>query len=321
MRHGSRARAFARVLQILAVCSLAALCSCSYVRAPRHPVPPRVDAYLKLYLRFRAYLQTKDDREGGDPTQFTCGPSIELYLKPLLKLKNITYFDLNDAKARPLLLESGYRIIIQPNSADENRAIEAVTIHLPAPGGILVTDRNRADLDWENGSFTWRYRNKLTVERTFSIHAYHFIPYVAAEPFYESQYKKWSTTTLTPVCFCLSASTSNSIRSTNWRTTREKAPTASSITSAWPLISISLSWKNDFESRFAVLEHGIYNAFSAPVTRDSCFLPVPLNNTQELWHLLFLALSCAVRSSTKGSLLCFAVFSKPPGSFWLSLWR
>ena len=52
------------------------------------------------------------------------------------------------------------------------------------------------DLDWKNGSFTWRYRNKLTLERTFAIRAYHFIPYVAAEPFYESQYNKWSTTDL-----------------------------------------------------------------------------------------------------------------------------
>jgi hypothetical protein len=36
----------------------------------------------------------------------------------------------------------------------------------------------------------------LTLERTFAIRAYHFIPYVAAEPFCESQYNKWSTTDL-----------------------------------------------------------------------------------------------------------------------------
>ncbi len=41
----------------------------------------------------------------------------------------------------------------------------------------------------------WRYRNKFTVERTFAIYSYHLIPYVAFEPYYESQYNKWSTTT------------------------------------------------------------------------------------------------------------------------------
>jgi hypothetical protein len=52
------------------------------------------------------------------------------------------------------------------------------------------------DLDWKNDTFSWRYRNKLSLERTFVIRSYHFIPYVAAEPFYESQYSKWSTTSL-----------------------------------------------------------------------------------------------------------------------------
>jgi hypothetical protein len=82
----------------------------------------------------------------------------------------------------------------------ENRAQPAVTFHLPLMAGILLSDRNRADLDWKAGAFTWRYRNKLTLERTVSISSYHLISYVAAEPFYESQYGKWSTTDLYAGC-------------------------------------------------------------------------------------------------------------------------
>lgn len=157
---------------------------------------PEVDAYLKVTPTIRTYLQAKDDREGGDPEQFTFGPSIELYLKPLVTLKRITLFDLDDAKSRPVLFESGYRIITAPGSAPESRALEAVTFHLPLTAKLLVSDRNRADLDWKSGVFTWRYRNKATLERTFAIRSHHFIPYVAAEPFYESQFQKWSTTDL-----------------------------------------------------------------------------------------------------------------------------
>jgi hypothetical protein len=65
--------------------------------------------------------------------------------------------------------------------------ITAVTLNFPAGAGFQVPDRNRADLDWKNGIFTWRYRNKSTVERTFVIRSYHLIPYIAAGPFYESQ--------------------------------------------------------------------------------------------------------------------------------------
>ena len=44
----------------------------------------------------------------------------------------------------------------------------------------------------EHGGFTWRYRNRLTVERRFTIRSDHPAPYVSAEPFYKSQYAKWS---------------------------------------------------------------------------------------------------------------------------------
>lgn len=159
-------------------------------------VLPEIDAHLTLNSYMRAYLQAKDDREGGDPEQFTFGPSFQVYLKPLLKLQKVTLFDLDDAKSRPLVIESGYRIITAPNTANENRTIEAVTVHVPLVAGFLAYDRNRADLDWKSGVFTWRYRNKLTVERTVPVGSYHLIPYVAAEPFYESQYQKWSATDL-----------------------------------------------------------------------------------------------------------------------------
>lgn len=170
--------------------------ACSSARAQDTQFLPEIGAHLTLNSHLRVYLEAKDDREGGDPAQSTLGPSLQVYLKPLIRLKRATIFDLDDAKSRPLVLESGYRIIAAPNMARENRAVESATTHLPLFARILLTERNRFDLDWKNGAFTWRYRNKVTLERAISIHSYHLTPYVAAEPFYESQYKKWSTTDL-----------------------------------------------------------------------------------------------------------------------------
>jgi Protein of unknown function (DUF2490) len=161
---------------------------------------PEVDPYLTVNPMLRVYFQAKDDREGGDPTQATLGPSAQFYLKPLVKLKKISAFDLDDSKHRPMVFEIGYRYITAPDTASKNRLLTAVTFHFPLKYSLLITDRNRADLDWKAGTFYWRYRNKLTVERTFAIHSYHLIPYVAAEPFYESQYEKWSTTSLYAGC-------------------------------------------------------------------------------------------------------------------------
>jgi len=161
---------------------------------------PEIDAHLKLNKTFRAYLEAKEDRDGGDPTQATIGPSLQIYLKPLIKLKKVTSFDLDDAKSRFLVLDVGYRYITAPGAAPENRMLVAATSNFPLSAGFLISDRNRADLDWKNGVFAWRYRNKLTIERTFAIGSYHLIPFVAAEPYYESQYGKWSTTSLYAGC-------------------------------------------------------------------------------------------------------------------------
>ena len=180
-----------------------ALCvfACLSARAQDVQFLPEVDAHLRLNSLLRVYLQAKNDRDGGDPTQLTIGPSIQLYLKPLIKLKNITTFDLDDAKSRVSVLETGYRYVTAPDAPPENRMEAVDTLHFPLKAGLLISDRNRADLDWKNGDFTWRYRNKLSLERTFSAGSAHLIPYVAAEPYYESQYNKWSTTSLYAGCY------------------------------------------------------------------------------------------------------------------------
>lgn len=182
------------------VLALSIVFPCASVCAQTVQFLPEIDGHLKLNPIVRVYFEAKEDRDGGDPTQATLGPSMQLYLKPLVRLRNISAFDLDDAKQRPLVVETGYRSITAPNASPENRLLTAVTFHLPAKSAILITDRNRADLDWKGGAFSWRYRNRLTLERTFRILSYHLIPYASVEPYYESQYEKWSTTSLYAGC-------------------------------------------------------------------------------------------------------------------------
>jgi len=185
-----------RIHKTIWVCVFLACFACVPARAQDTQFIPEVDAYLKVNSVVRTYFQAKDDREGGDSTQLAIGPSIEFYLKPLIKLKSVTTFDLDDSKSRALVVEVGYRYVYEPNAPAENRMILAVTSNFPLRDGFHMSDRNRADLDWKNGVFTYRYRNRLTLERTFAIHSYHLIPYVSAELFYESQYSKISTTSI-----------------------------------------------------------------------------------------------------------------------------
>jgi hypothetical protein len=171
-------------------------CACTAARAQQVGFLPEVDVDYALNSNVRIKLQAKDDREGGDPKQATIGPSLLLYRKPLMRLKHVLIFDVDNTKSRLFVPESGYRVITAPSAPVTNRLIEAVTFHYPLLREFLITNRVRFDLDWQNGAFTWRFRDKATVEKTLRIRSYHFAPFVAAEPFYESQYGKWASTDL-----------------------------------------------------------------------------------------------------------------------------
>jgi len=56
------------------------LLSCGVLVAQEAEVLPEVDVNLKLTTSVRTILQASSTREGGDPTQLTIGPSLELYV-------------------------------------------------------------------------------------------------------------------------------------------------------------------------------------------------------------------------------------------------
>jgi hypothetical protein len=161
---------------------------------------PEVDEYLNLNSKVRLRVQAKDTREGGDPTQASIGSDLYLYTKPLIKLKNVTAFDLDDTKSRPLVFSAGYHYLASPSSPSTNRLELTATFHLPMKPGVLISDTNRADLDWSDGDFTWRYRNKLELEKPLTIRSYHPAPYSSVEVYYESKYQKVSTTEIYVGC-------------------------------------------------------------------------------------------------------------------------
>jgi hypothetical protein len=183
----------------LALMFLVVLC-CLSVSAQTAQVLPEVDTYFKLSSDLRVSFQAKQTREASDPVQAEIGPSFDFYLKPLLHLKDIAAFDLDDSKARPLVFSIGYRYLPQANGAPAtNRMEPVVTFRFPMTR-FLLTDRNRADLDWKSGNFTWRYRNRFEIEKALAIRSYHPALYASAEFFYESQYSKWSDTAIYAGC-------------------------------------------------------------------------------------------------------------------------
>jgi hypothetical protein len=174
--------------------------SCKAADAQTLQFLPEIDFYTKIQSDIRFDFQAKETREAGNPTQAELGPSFDFFLKPLVRLKRIAAFDQDDAKSRPLELSIGFRYVPSPDKPSVDRMIVAVTPRLPLVANILMTDGNRADLDWENGQFSWRYRNRVSLERRFTWGSYHPAPYVSAEAYYQSRYQKLSATALYAGC-------------------------------------------------------------------------------------------------------------------------
>ncbi len=162
---------------------------------------PEIDAYYKVSPPLRIWFQAKQTREDGAPVTAEIGPSLDFYLKSPVKFADVTAFDLDDSKSRLLVVSVGYRYLPTPNEAPTNRFEPLFTVNCPiAKIGLLLSDRNRADLDWRAGNFTWRYRNRIQLERTIRTGSYHPSLYASAEFFYNSQYSKWSDTALYVGC-------------------------------------------------------------------------------------------------------------------------
>ena len=175
-------------------------CLCTRAQTSTTGFFPEADSYARLSSNVRLVLQAKGYMEEGDFTRAELGPSFEFNTPPLDKLRKITAFDMDDMKPMPVVFSIGYRYLPTSTGPSTNRLEPSVMFHIPMPGSILLTDRNRADLDWSNNSFNWRYRNRITAERSLTIHNYHPGPYASAEFFYQSQYSKWSSTRLYVGC-------------------------------------------------------------------------------------------------------------------------
>jgi hypothetical protein len=161
---------------------------------------PEVDTYLSLNSDVRISFFVAATRENRQGASAELGPNIDFYFKPLRKLNRITIFELDQSKSRLVTLRLGYRYIPSTNGPTEHRGLIEATGRYPLVRGVLLSDRNRLDLRSIDGELAWRYRNRISAERTVSIRSYHFTPYLRAEAYYDGNFHKWSRTAETAGC-------------------------------------------------------------------------------------------------------------------------
>jgi len=150
---------------------------------------PELDTYVKVNRKTRLSLFIKRSTDGDTYDSVQIGPNLDFFLKRLrrrVRTNDVT-------KDKFLVFRVGYRNIANADGPNENRGIVQFTGHTPLPWSMLLSDRNRADLRWVSAkAFTWRYRNRLTLERSFHVGRVEFSPYLRGEVYYVSSSGTWS---------------------------------------------------------------------------------------------------------------------------------
>ena len=168
----------------------------SPARAQEVQISPETDVYLNLTQNTRLWFQGGRAYEEGTPTQSGLGASLQFHIKPLLKLARFSQGQPDASTSRLLTVGVGYRYYTSPKSWPENRILLEAAPRVPLLWKLVVTDRHRGELRFINGSISWRYRNRLMLERQVFVRGYGFVPYVRSEFYYDSSCHEWSTTTL-----------------------------------------------------------------------------------------------------------------------------
>jgi Protein of unknown function (DUF2490) len=153
---------------------------------------PEVDTYVNLSTRSRLFfLGALSSDQDNRTLDGEFGVNLDLYFRRFLQERLHNAKD--PAKSKFLSLRVGYRYLpsLRGDNPNEQRPILELTARRLLPLAILFSDRNRVDFRFVEGKpFFWRYRNRVTFERNFSIHEYEFTPYVRGEFFYDSRYDK-----------------------------------------------------------------------------------------------------------------------------------
>jgi len=167
-------------------------------RAQSNQVWPEVSTFVKINDKMRFYFLATTVKESRESTEGEYGPNFDFYLKPLRKRTPLSWLPQDESKNRLLLVRLGYRLI-HPYTGDdpnEQRGVIEVTPRYPLVHHLLVSDRSRLDLRSKGGEFSWRYRNRLTVETEFSLGRVKINPYARGEIYYDSKYDKVSRNAL-----------------------------------------------------------------------------------------------------------------------------
>ena len=147
---------------------------------------PEIDVYISVRPKVRLYLigtasKAVEDGELRNAQSFEAQIGVHVDYIP----------------NKHVILRAGYRygtaVGSNTDAFKEHRLLTEQTLRTLLPGEVLLSDRNREDFRFIKGDFSFRYRNRVTLEREVHLFKGRTItPYVSGEIFYDTRYDIWN---------------------------------------------------------------------------------------------------------------------------------
>jgi hypothetical protein len=190
------------------------------IAKPEKLYDPKPLVLILVSFLFLVMIGTRTVRTQEPPTRDEFWPGIDVYIdiKPKVRLyflgtvsKTVEDGEIRNAQGYEaqlgahvdyipneyVILRTGYRYGTSVgDSSDpfkEHRLLAEQTLRKLFPGGLALSDRNREEFRWINGDFSFRYRNRVFIEREFHlVKGRKTIPYLSGEMFYDTRYDIWN---------------------------------------------------------------------------------------------------------------------------------
>ena len=152
---------------------------------------PEIDTYVKLNDHMRLFVPIADTKTGDhDSAQNgTTGVYFDYYTAPVVFAKSGG----DQSRSRLLLLRVGYAYSA-PGSGESatNTIVAEATGRLFLPWELLLSARNRVDLNFSGSEFDPVYRARARFEREVPIDKIFLTPYAYGEFFYSFNDRNWN---------------------------------------------------------------------------------------------------------------------------------
>ncbi len=153
---------------------------------------PEVNLFWKFHPNARLELMTQDARDRDtDYRDVEVAAYLDFYVRRFQPLLFRRFTEEDDSRMQRMVLRIGYleswSIGHTPNTVEDRPLVQA-TVRWAFAQKLLLSSRNRLEFRFINGTYSWRFREQLKLERDFKIRRLAVTVYLSSEAFYDSRY-------------------------------------------------------------------------------------------------------------------------------------